>query len=529
MSKSNKYEKLSTRIDLRGVILFSSLLILFVTLLISFIAAYQVQRQSLLDNAFEANRAYAEKVASSVDDFIYGAQRTLEYSAQLISGSLDNADLLRDESRRLLGQDDSFGSVIIMDMTGKILWTMPEGLGLVGAVTESPESHEALQAQGPMVSNVFKSVRGKTVVFITAPIKSKTGESLGLIGGAIYVEEHGTLHTLAQDHFSRDGTTTFIIDRRGILIHHPNRARVGSLVDKNDAVVYGALNGESGNAQLTDLDGIKMVSGYAKIPQAGWLVVSERSRASTLAALDELIWKMLLSVVPFAIFSIIAIWWLSHLISRPLRLLAQGAAGADNLENMAKVNGVRGWYREAAYIKRELQKGMGAMQETILHLNTQAQTDTLTGLANRRAKREAIKKMEDAGQQFSIILLDVDFFKSINDVYGHETGDATLTHLARLLVQCSREGDIVCRTGGEEFILLLPRTPLAEAASMGERLRKLVADTEISGVGHITVSLGVASWPASGRKAADAIKKADQLMYRAKQAGRNRLYMDSPS
>ena len=528
MPESKKHEDLSRRIDLRCVILVSSLLILFVTLLISFYAAYQVQRQVLLDNAHEASRAYAEKVASSIEDFIYGAQRRLGYSADIISGSLEDNALLGKESRRLVNQDASFSSVIIMDADGKILRVTPDALGVGGAVTHSPESQEALSEQHPMVSNVFKGVTGNLVVFITTPIRNKTGDYIGLIGGAIYVEEHGTLHTLAKNHYSRDGTNTYITDRTGRFIHHPNRAMVGTLVDRNNAV-YGALRGDSGNTQLTDPDGVKMIAGYAQVPSSGWLVVSERSRASTLAVLDRLMWQMLLSVAPFAVLSVAAIWWLAHLISRPLRLLAQGVSGADNLESIARVSSVRAWYREAAYIKRKLQKGMGTMHETILHLNTQAQTDPLTGLANRRAKREALRKMESARLSFAIIVVDIDHFKSINDTFGHEAGDITLSHLARLLEQCSREGDIICRTGGEEFVLLLPGTPILEAAKVGERLRKLVEHTEIGTVGYITVSLGVASWPASGRKASDAVKKADQLMYRAKQAGRNRIFMDSLS
>lgn len=527
MLKRIKSAGLSARIDLRGVILLSSLLILVVTLLISLFVAWQVQRQALLENAQQSSRAYALKVASGVDDFIYGAHRRLGYSAALIGDALTDDRLLTEESHRLLDQDASFGAVIIINAAGKILKATPERLGLLGRVTHADGSEEALREQRPMVSNVFEATSGGQVVFITMPVRDKGGQYRGLIGGAINVRKQGTLHTLASDHFNRDGTRTYIVDRVGRIIHHPDPARVGTLVDKA-LMDYFAQSESSGPLLLQTSEGNSVIAGFARVPLSGWLVVSERTRASTLVALEPLIWKMFLSIIPFAIAIVVAIWWLAHLISRPLRLLARGVAGPDTRENIERIRGVLTWYREAFSIKQELLKGMATMQDTIRRLNTQAHTDPLTGLANRRAKREALRKMEAAGQPFAVVVLDIDHFKSINDTWGHEAGDATLCHLARLLEACSREGDIVCRIGGEEFMLLLPATPLVEAAKVGERVRKRVAGSAVDGVGTITVSLGIAGWPVSGRKPADVVKQADRLMYRAKQAGRNRLYVDTP-
>ncbi|NER61839.1 GGDEF domain-containing protein, partial [Pseudomonas sp. MAFF212428] len=93
------------------------------------------------------------------------------------------------------------------------------------------------------------------------------------------------------------------------------------------------------------------------------------------------------------------------------------------------------------------------MQDKLGRLNLQAQTDPLTGLLNRRAMSAALERLYQAQQPFAIIALDIDHFKQVNDTYGHAAGDGVLAQVALLLQQCSREGDVACRVGGEEFVL----------------------------------------------------------------------------
>ena len=135
----------------------------------------------------------------------------------------------------------------------------------------------------------------------------------------------------------------------------------------------------------------------------------------------------------------------------------------------------------------------------------------------------ALTQMTETRRPFSVISMDIDHFKQVNDTFGHDVGDVTLRTLAQLMQRCCRDVDLACRVGGEEFTLLLPDITTADAALVGERLRVLVEQTEIEMVGHITVSLGVASWPRDGELVAEVMKNADELMYQAKRAGRNRL------
>lgn len=158
------------------------------------------------------------------------------------------------------------------------------------------------------------------------------------------------------------------------------------------------------------------------------------------------------------------------------------------------------------------------------HLALMARTDTLTGLLNHGAFHERlaeeVARSNRYGHPLSLALLDVDHFKLVNDLHGHQAGDDTLRSVAELAHVHARETDTVGRVGGEEMAWLMPECHMADATAAAERLRSLIASTSIAGVGRVTVSIGVAE-SAAGRSAADLFGIADAAMYRAKDAGRD--------
>ncbi len=175
------------------------------------------------------------------------------------------------------------------------------------------------------------------------------------------------------------------------------------------------------------------------------------------------------------------------------------------------------------------------LQDDLLRANAELQsmalTDPLTGLRNRRFLSEQLQDMIPVARRYneplSCIMLDIDHFKAVNDTYGHPVGDEVLTHLATLMKQSLREADIIGRYGGEEFIILSPRTNLAAGELVAERLRSNVArqafETE-KGALKITISIGLAILdPRSTETALGLIDRADQALYVAKNAGRNRV------
>jgi diguanylate cyclase (GGDEF)-like protein len=164
-------------------------------------------------------------------------------------------------------------------------------------------------------------------------------------------------------------------------------------------------------------------------------------------------------------------------------------------------------------------------------------TDRLTGLPNRglfeeRLAEEASRAARH-GRPLTLALLDIDHFKIFNDSYGHAGGDAALKALATVLRGLLRKSDVVARYGGEEFALILPETSAVEALEKMDALRRAVAETRLvprrgaPAVG-ITVSIGVAGWPADGQTVADVLARADTRLYEAKTRGRNRVVGPPP-
>lgn len=168
-----------------------------------------------------------------------------------------------------------------------------------------------------------------------------------------------------------------------------------------------------------------------------------------------------------------------------------------------------------------------AIENAELHQERERQAvmDGLTGVFNRRAFTEALHKEFERAKRYehtlSLIIVDLDFLKKINDNFGHMAGDEAIRAIGQVLRQSSRSIDFCARYGGEEFCLLLPNTEIDMAEQLAERLRRLINEIEVEGYGNISASLGVASFPLHCDSADDLFHKADEALYCAKQGGRN--------
>jgi two-component system cell cycle response regulator len=164
--------------------------------------------------------------------------------------------------------------------------------------------------------------------------------------------------------------------------------------------------------------------------------------------------------------------------------------------------------------------------QTLKHL---AATDPLTGAANRRAFIEDVEaeitRSRRDGASFSLLSVDLDHFKLVNDSYGHLIGDNILRAFVQKCILAIRPYDSVARVGGEEFMVLLPRAALATACLVGERIRSAVADSVFeAGIGQsirVTVSIGVSEFGRDGNTIDGILRVADERLYRAKGEGRN--------
>ena len=179
-----------------------------------------------------------------------------------------------------------------------------------------------------------------------------------------------------------------------------------------------------------------------------------------------------------------------------------------------------------AYIVKYLIKSRDFEQQYML-----ATTDGLTELYNHRYFQEQIRMQVEQSKRysnnFSLIIIDIDFFKKFNDTFGHQSGDAVLRQVAQTLKKNVRATDIVCRYGGEEMSIILPNTTKDEAFATAQKICNRVAEKTFKLTGnnetHVTISLGVSTFPFDGDTAPKIIEAADKKLYNAKNNGRNQV------
>lgn len=512
------------RLHLRTLILVLCTLTVMLMTATSYYANNRVQRQLLVSNSLEANRVYAAKLAAITETFLSNALKQLAYSTQVQGRQLSDVGALQAETERVLQQSNAFNSTFLVDAQGRMLAVSPTSLQhLVGTLVTSPGAQEALRERRPLMSTPFLSSANNLMVVLSQPIHDAAGNYLGFMGGSLYLREHNFLSNLLAGHYYQDGSYLYVIDRNRRLLYHPDAQRIGTLVQSNALVDQLPTQG-NGTLRLVNSRGVEMLAGFATVPSTGWGVVAQQPLRATMEPLQHLLLSVIYSSAPLALLAFLLLWWLTLIIVRPLWQLADGAHYLDRVGTSEHLHRVHAWYFEVAELKRALLFVPNLLQERAGRLNRDTQTDPLTGLLNRHGLAFNLSLLKAEGRGFCAIALDADHFKRINDEHGHKVGDTVLRHLAELMRPMCREGDVLCRTGGGEFLMVLPDTSLAMAAEVAERLRRTVQDTVIEPVGAITVSLGVAHWAAHVQQPPnDALTAAKRELQRAKQDGRNQV------
>lgn len=425
--------------------------------------------------------------------------------------------------------------------------------------------HEALllaKMLGPRTDNEpFRFVD------VAHPVRNAAGEIVGVLGA----------------HLSWDWATEV---RRSLLIGEGQSAEADvSILDANGKVLLGrninsvaltpqqlaeiqALPSGAGLAYGEEsaewLTGYAVGQGYRDYPGLGWVVVARLPVEVAYQPVRDLVSSILLIGFALGILGIAMGRWAAGRLTRPIYRLSRDAdrIGRDvSVHTLPRVGGarevtllsqsLRSLLRRVGQAEHKLEE---AEREAVAHeaaheaetreltldierLRKLSETDPLTGLLNRRAFLAAAERQVAYARRYdralAVVVADIDHFKQVNDTHGHAAGDAVIREVAARLQAAARDTDLVARFGGEEFVVLLMESDVTAAVSYAERTRGLIAATPVAAESgtqvSVTVSLGCTILNATDRDVQDAIDRADDALYGAKAAGRNRVRVSMPS
>nr|WP_316644708.1 diguanylate cyclase [uncultured Roseateles sp.] len=358
------------------------------------------------------------------------------------------------------------------------------------------------------------------------------------------------VQSLAPGNAAERQLETFIFDRGGKMIYAPAGTLAQQLARQQTvppapadpkAAPAGVTRWNDGQDYLTAVVPVKPLS---TISNLGWTVVSREPVSTAFAQARSQAWTVFDVGLLAAALSALLAWWVAGRLTRPLSRIAESARALEQGAPGAAMPVLSGSTEVA-----QLSGALSAMTQRLLDLNHQleervlqrtaeleraneelsrlALVDPLTLLLNRRGfdeqSRLLIAQARRKQQPLSLVTIDADHFKRVNDSFGHEAGDRALKVIADTMRQRLRASDVLGRLGGEEFMALLPDTDAEQALALADELRELVAGTTIAEVGQITISCGVTLLDPAHDDMVSALRRADQSLYRAKAEGRNRV------
>ncbi len=496
----------------------------FATAAILTFVAYQNEKKSLFRLTFQLNEVYAGKIAETTNSIFQHMMQSLEITGKYLSADLERSDL---HEQLLLFQEgySFFNSVFIVDEEGTLLEATNLTAALKGSKLVSEGPAQALKERRLIVSEPYvSSTTNKLIVMVSAPLYDSSGRYNGFIGGSIRLHETSIFQTVLGSVPNESyGSYAYVVSSGGVLLYHPDSSRIGEKVTGNRAI-SNVISGLSGSERVFNSKGVDMLASYAPIGNAGWGIVAQTPAESVLQSARRLVMTIVLYMLPAMLVFIVVITLLVRKLSEPLVKLTNFASMLSptnsNSDELPRIHGLN-------YEANELHKAFGRAVRHFRYqfdsLSQEAQTDPLTGLYNRRTMDKFIGGWIAKGSPFSLLVMDLDRFKNVNDTYGHDIGDEVLKFLANSLRRLLKEDNVICRFGGEEFIVLVPDDRFEAALEAAERIRRHMAETDSPTGGKVTLSIGAAHYPGFASNAEQLFRVADEALYRAKNQGRNRV------
>lgn len=501
-----------------------SVLILFVigsTVAIDWFISMNSYKQTLSDYHLDNNYNYVQKLRT-----------TTTHQLNYMSGNI--AAIGKDIGKHEYKQEDldewfeankrHFNSLFITDPEGNVQLVSPKKVVLQDEIM----IEEDVQLEGEMIEKALKkrsayisppdySLGGELMTLISAPIfDDKTGAYKGMIAGTIHMESDNVLKCILGNHQYADQSYVFVVDPEGKLIYHPEEDRLGEDVAENE-VVKQVTKGKDGSQKVINLKGNEFFASYTYLKVADWGIVVQTPTEIIQQPLKDLFWRIVMLTLPFLLIILALSSFIVSRITKPLNTLANFSE--KSLREDPAVKDVE--QLQLNTFVYEVRLLYNQVLEHLSMLKREATLDGLTQINNRRQFNIAIEQLFTKEQPFSLILLDIDFFKKVNDTYGHVVGDDVLYYLAQTMKAHLGKRCTCYRYGGEEFAILLENKTPAEAYELAESLREKVAGQPSPTGEPIHISLGISERTSKETSAQQVIEKADEALYTSKQSGRN--------
>ncbi|HEY8175497.1 MAG TPA: diguanylate cyclase [Gemmatimonadaceae bacterium] len=462
-------------------------------------------------------RIYDLRVFATSDEVSNNLNRFA--SSSIVGGRL--GEYLRSLHERF----PDFDQLMVLDPTGRMLATSALQ---IRPVQLPADWQKMLRQQNQLLGEPYwddKAGKGKLIVAV--PVQRADGRLLGAFAAELTLTPIQAQLKL----FAPDTTgIIYLIHGDGAFIASSGDISAELLKTKLRRGVFDRLSTHEDAAVSYASYGREVVGTLKRVPQAPWAVVAEVSSDSAFAQVRHFRNVALLVILVLLLVVAATAYWLGHIIVRPLERLAEGAAEVSTGDLDVDLPDTGGGEVGALtivfnHMVRRLREG----REELERLSV---TDGLTGLTNHRSMMQRLKeetlRAARNKHSFTVIMADVDHFKSYNDTFGHPAGDEVLKRVATLLRECTRAVDCAARYGGEEFAVLLPETDMAGASEVAERIRRLV-ESEPFAERAITLSIGIAEFPKDGDRPETVITVADAALYEAKRRGRNQVVQASKS
>lgn len=489
------------------------------TLIISLISVCIVQKRMLMETAEQGNLAYSSKLAFTLDGFFRAAKRDVEYAASDASHVINNYPKAFELAESVRLEGGFFNSVGIVDKNNIITAVSPSNIHLISHNTQLDKS--AYQLDKVSISPPLKSVAGNMIIMISAPIKNAADRFVGYLAGTIYLQKESTLTDMMQTHFHSANTSTFIITDGGYILYNSIPHSVETKVKQQFNAEFKDKN--SGIMQITMDDGSLGIVGFAKVNATNWTVVTISTEKSITQSIIQVLSEIFKITLLPLLLTLALTGYIAHLIARPLHKLARCTGRMDDASNIKEINKIHAFYYEVYRLRDMIFTRFSSMHEKMDDLRTEANSDPLTGLFNRRSLSQQAELLFAKRNRMSLILIDVDNFKYINDHKGHDVGDKVLRCFAQKLRHLLPDNESIFRIGGDEFLIILPDTSRQHAVEMANVLLEnndyLPSEMNV----NVTLSIGVTNFMTDVVPLEYAMKMVDIALYKSKNSGRARV------